>query len=832
MRKTFGLYIFSALVLLAFILLLLINFAIHLYTEKQMKTEKLNSYETAFKIFSFYLERTIADRCRDISEIAGLLLSSENEEKKREKIKFLLSTTPYIRYFLVVDKDGTVSNIYPYREEIIGIDLSQSPFFKNKAKPGIFGPFVSLIDKQPCYVVSKSFSDITVMAFLDIPGINSLLEILKKQGYYAFIVNHKGLAIAHINETVVNQGVNLNDLELVKKGINGEKDLFEGEIDGKRYIFIAREIPDTNYIMFVGEEYSKAFNPFYKLRQKGLYISVISLILSILLGLILSKQLLKPVHGILKMIGTIKRGEYILSPYKSGFEEFDVLSCSLSEMAEKIADREMKLKKIFNSSKDAIALVSRDGDIFDINEAGVQMFGYSNKSEMLRIKTTETYVDISDRIKYLKELEEKGYVENFEVALKKKSGEIFYGLISSSVVRDTDGEILFIATTIKDITEKRRLQEQLFQAQKMESIGRLAGSIVHDFNNILTIIQGSNQLLQMHSGGDPQVEKYTSSISKGVEKAKDFTKKLLAFSRRQPMNFKIHDLNEIIKEETKLLKSTIRENIELHLKITDSPLFVNLDTAHFTQVLLNLTVNAMDAMPQGGIISIETQQKTIDKDYIKAYPLCKEGDYACITFSDTGTGIPKDIIDKIFDPFFTTKTEGTGLGLSTVYGIVQQHNGFINVYSEEGKGTTFKIYLPLVEKLEKVPEEVAEVSIDIKNIILVEDNEDVRAVIEQILINNGFDVISFSSGLDLLSSFEEVREKADLCLFDVVMPEIGGFELYKKIKEIKPDIKVLFMTGYANNIAEVSSVINEGMQIISKPFSIVELKNKIKEISS
>lgn len=829
MRKTFSLYIFGALIFLSLILLILINSAIHIYTKKQLEAEKLNEYETAIKIFNFYLERTVSDRYRDIDEIAGLVFSSDNEEKKREKIKFFLSAHPYIKYFLVVDKDGIVTYIYPYREEITGIDLSQSPLLKNQGKSIISGPFVSLIDKQPYHVISKSFSGITVMAFLDIPGINSLLEILKKQGYYAFIVNQLGFPIAHINERIVSEGTNLSDSEIFKKGIKGEKGLFEGKIDEKRYIFIARQIPDTDYTIFLGEEYSKAFQPFYKLRQRGFYILAISIILSILLSLILSRRLLKPLQGILKMIGKIKRGEYKLSPYKSGLEEFDAVSYSLSEMAERIADREMKIRKIFDSSKDAIALVSRDGDIIDINEAGVQMFGYANKSEMLSIKTPETYVNISDRIKYLKELEEKGYVENYEVALKKKSGEIFYGLISSAAIKDEDGRILFIVTTIKDITEKRRLQEQLFQAQKMESIGRLAGSIVHDFNNILTVIHGSNQLLQMHARADPVVHKYTSSISKGVEKAMDFTKKLLSFSRRQPMSFQICNLNEVIEEETKLLRSTLRENIELHLETFDSPLFVNLDTAHFTQVLLNLALNAMDAMPEGGRITIETQQKTIDKDYIKAYPFVREGNYACITFSDTGAGIPKDIIDKIFDPFFTTKPEGTGLGLSTVYGIIQQHNGFINVYSEEGKGATFRIYLPLAEKLEKITEEeVAEVSISVKNIIVVEDNDDVRAVIEQILINNGFDVISFSSGVDLLRSFDEVKDKADLFLFDVVMPEIGGFELYKKLREIKPDIKVLFMTGYANNIAEVSLLIKEGMQIITKPFSIAELKNKLR----
>lgn len=417
------------------------------------------------------------------------------------------------------------------------------------------------------------------------------------------------------------------------------------------------------------------------------------------------------------------------------------------------------------------------------------------------------------------------------MVFKKRDGTLFYGLLSSTLVRDEKGNILFIVSTIKDITEKRKLQQQLFQAQKMESIGRLAGSIAHDFNNILSVIYSSNQLIQMYSRNNPQIDKYTTSIAKGVEKARDFIRKLLAVSKRQPFEAKVYDLNEILREEIKILRPTIREDIDIDLKVSDKPLYVNIDRIQFTQIILNLTVNSMDAMPNGGEIVITTEEKSFEYEYFGKNQYVKGGNYACMSFSDTGIGIPEDIRDKIFEPFFTTKPEGTGLGLATVYGIVQQHNGFINVYSEVGKGTTFKIYFPLAESVEqKVDKDKEEIEIKARRILLVEDNEDLRSITEEILKKHGFEVYSFSNGMEVLERYEELRDLIDLCLFDIVMPSIGGFELYKRIKTINPNVKVLFMTGYANNLLQVQTILKEGQQIIHKPFGVEELKKKIREM--
>lgn len=835
MKISFRNYIFRILIFVSILLIIFMNILVFVVSKSEMREAKLKDYEMHIKNVEYYLDRVIEEKYRDIEALLVYLNFSDfsNSNKKRVEAEKLLSLNPEIRYVLFLDKDGIVRDCIPYREDIIGIDFSNNPMFRSELDVRFYGPHISIIDKIPYYVISKPLPYGTILALIDIPGINSLIETLKLNDYYAFIVNDKGLVLAHVEEEIVNQGMNLSHYSFIREGIAGKKSLLNGEIDGEKYIFLARKISKTNYTFFIGETHKQALKSFYDFQKVLIYIFIFVIFFVFFASLIISKIFTKPLQKIIDIIESIKKGEYRVSQIKSNINELDKISNTLSQMVQIISDRETKLRKIFDSSADCIALVTKEGDILDINEEGIKMFGYSDKSEILKIKTSQFYVDISDWEKYLKKLEKNGYVKNFEVTLKKKNGEIFFSLISSSVVKDENGNILFIVTTIKDITETKKLQEQLFQAQKMESIGRLAGSIAHDFNNILSIIYGSNQLLQIYAKDNPQIEKYTSNIAKGVEKAKDFIKKLLYFSKKQPSVFKTYDLNEIIKEEIKILKPIIREDITLELKTLDYPLYVNLDRGQFTQIFLNLIVNAMDAMPEGGKIRIELEEKYFEYEHIKNYPFVKVGSFACITFSDTGIGIPKEIMDKIFEPFFTTKPDGTGLGLSTVYGIVQQHNGFINVYSEEGKGTTFRIYLPLLKASDHIiesKEKEIDIDINIRKILLVEDNDDVRAVIEEILQTNGFEVYSFANGLEALNRFNEIKDSVELCLFDIVMPSIGGFELYKKIREIKPDIKVLFMTGYADNLTQIHTILKEGQQIINKPFSIDELKNKIKEM--
>ncbi len=826
-------YFLSILLSLFFILIILGYSILYLASKEQLTKEKFHEFKMTQEILNNYLEFFAEKIHRDLDYIIKNL-NVKNFSKNRDSLKEkYISVNPAIRHLIILNRNDQVKDVIPFREDIIGIDLSRSPLSSLNARMNFFGPFISIIDKKSYYVVVKEVSDLKVLAFVEISALNLLLERLKEQNFYAFILDSKGLVLAHVKEDFVKQGLNLSHQKFVQEGINEQKEFIIGKINGEEYSFLATKIPNSNYISFIGQKKEVALGALYNLKKSFFLLSLGFLFFLLFFSLAFSRSIINPINKIILMIEKFKRREPLSVNPVSAITEFNSIAEAILEMSKTVTDRERKLIKIFEASKDAIIISNFEGEILDFNVSAAKMVGFKNTKEVnpeYRIDKLYFYDD-SDRDFIYSELREKGFVENLEVKFKRIDGTTFDGLISSSLVNDEYGNPLFIVSIIKDITEKRKLQEQLFQAQKMESIGRLAGSIAHDFNNILSVIYSSNQLIQMYTKKDEKIEKYTSSITKAVEKARDFVKKLLLFSKRQLYEPKIYEINEILSEEIKLLKPTLREDISLDLSLSDKSFYVYLDRTQFSQLLLNLTVNAIEAMPKGGKIKISTEEKFFEYQHIQKYPFVREGNFVCINFSDTGIGIPSEIIDKIFDPFFSTKPEGTGLGLATVYSIVQQHKGFINVYSEVGKGTTFKIYLPLVEKysdsIGTYTSEKSFKTINLNRILLVEDNDEVRNLIEEIMKLNGLEVYSFSKGTDALAFYRENKDIIDLCLFDIIMPSMGGFELYQEIKQIKNDVKVIFMTGYADNLEQVQTILKEGQIIINKPFGIEEFKKKL-----
>ncbi len=829
LKNYFLLILFS----LFFILIILGYSILYLASKEQLTKEKVHEFKVTQEIINNYLEFFAEKIHKDIDFIVknlNLKNLSQNKYSLRERY---LSINPAIRHILILDRNNRVKDVIPFREDLIGIDLSKAPFIYGAEKIKFFGPHISIVDKKPYYVVLKKVSNLQVVTFIEISALNLLIERLKEQNFYAFILDSKGLVLAHVKEDFVKEGLNLSHQKFVQEGIKEQKEFIMEKINGEEFIFLATKLPNSDYISFIGQKKDIALGALYNLKKRFFLLSLAFLVFLLFFSLAFSGSIINPINKIILMIAKFKRREPLLAGPISHINEFNSIAEAILEMSKTVADRESKLIKIFEASKDAIIISNFEGVILDFNESAAKMFGFRNKkevnSEMQRDKIY--FYEDADREFIYRELMEKGFVENLEIKFKRIDGTTFYGLISSSFVKDEFSNPLFIVSIVKDITEKRKLQEQLFQAQKMESIGRLAGSIAHDFNNILSVIYSSNQLIQMYTKRDEKVEKYTSSITKAVEKARDFVKKLLLFSKRQLYEPNIYEINETLMEEIKLLKTTLREDITLELNLADKPLYVYLDRTQFSQLLLNLTVNAIEAMPKGGRIKISTEEKFFEYQNIQKYPFVKEGNFVCINFSDTGTGIPSEIIDKIFDPFFSTKPDGTGLGLATVYSIVQQHKGFINVYSEVGRGATFKIYLPLVEKSSDAKgtytSERSSKTINLKRILLVEDNDEVRNLIEEIMKLNGFEVYSFSKGPDALAFYRGNKDKIDFCLFDIIMPSMGGFQLYQEIKKIKNDVKVIFMTGYADNLEQVQTILKEGQIIINKPFGIEEFKRKL-----
>jgi PAS domain S-box-containing protein len=430
-------------------------------------------------------------------------------------------------------------------------------------------------------------------------------------------------------------------------------------------------------------------------------------------------------------------------------------------------------------------------------------------------------------------LTDKQYLAPDEVSyhlLSFKDGRVFERFSSPQVI---DDGIVGRVICCRDITEQKNLELQLRHAQKMEALGTLAGGVAHDFNNILTVIMGFCSLTsaQVDKGGP--LRRNLDQIMAASERALTLTNSLLAYSRKQAMNPRPLEVNVTVHNIEKFLARLIGENIELVTKLSDEKMIVMADSGQLEQVLMNLAGNARDAMNLKGCLLIGTRKMEIDQEFVRLHGYGRPGTFALISVSDTGAGMDETTREKIFEPFFTTKQvgQGTGLGLSIVYGIVKQHEGYINVYSEPGKGTTFNIYLPVVSGSEEAPsQEQQQIPGGTETILLAEDDAGVRELVKSVLTGSGYRVIEAHDGEDALERFSQNRELIDLLVLDVVMPKKNGKEALLEICALKPDIKAIFISGYTADIIDKNGLIGSGLHLISKPLQPNQLLAKVREL--
>jgi len=390
-------------------------------------------------------------------------------------------------------------------------------------------------------------------------------------------------------------------------------------------------------------------------------------------------------------------------------------------------------------------------------------------------------------------------------------------------------------TAFKDVArDQEELQAQLVQSQKLETVGRLAGGVAHDFNNLVTVIMNYSEVLAQKLGSDHEARPYLKTITDTVEKAGNLTQQLLAFSRRQVLKITALNLNRTVEEILQLVRRTIGENIDLVLQTRDEKVRVMADKGQIEQILLNLVVNARDAMPLGGRVTVETGTLTTDEEFLNSHAGMKPGDYGFLRVIDTGEGMKPDVQDKIFEPFFTTKTlgKGTGLGLATVYGIVKQHKGFIFVRSTLGKGSVFTVFLPLAaeEKADDAAGSAAPLPGGRETILLVDDEELVRESTREVLESLGYQVTTASSGENAAGLVELMGEEIDLLITDVVMEGMDGRELSARSRALASEIKVLFFSGYPDDILGAHGVLDEGIEFIKKPMTPHILAHKVRSI--
>ena len=509
---------------------------------------------------------------------------------------------------------------------------------------------------------------------------------------------------------------------------------------------------------------------------------------------------------------------------------------------EVLRQSEKKYRSLYNSIRDAIFVFDMSGIILDCNQAFVSLFGYQ-LNEIAGKNTAVVYESEEESRKLGGAI--RDHVDTsthlYSAQFRKKDGSVFPGEVNVSFLRNDEGITIGFIGIIRDITEMVRaektqndLELQLHQAQKMESVGRLAGGVAHDYNNMLSVILGYSELALQKLKPADQLYSDLREIHKAAVRSSDITRQLLAFARRQTIAPLALNLNEAVQGMLKMLRRLIGEDIDLAWRPGIDPLPVMMDPSQVDQLLANLCVNARDAISGVGRITIETDEATFDAAYCADHPGFVPGDYVILAVSDDGCGMDRDTAAQIFEPFFTTKAigRGTGLGLATVYGIVKQNNGFVNVYSEPGKGTTLKIYLarhtdPAIvtprERPTSIPPGHGE------NILVVEDEVSILKIARKILEGLGYTVLTAESPGQALRLAREHPRTIDLLITDLVMPEMNGKDLSNRLHEICPQLKTLFMSGYTADVIAHRGVLDEGIHFIQKPFSTESMALKVRD---
>ena len=449
-------------------------------------------------------------------------------------------------------------------------------------------------------------------------------------------------------------------------------------------------------------------------------------------------------------------------------------------------------------------------------------------------RAQEFYSSPSERKVFIANLQEKRVLTNLEICLRRKDGSPVWVLENASLLASQGDLPDLIEGTLVDITERKHLEEQFRQAQKMEAIGQLAGGVGHDFNNLLTVIKGNSELLLARLDPAQPLHKSAEQIKKSADQAAVLIRQLLAFSRMQVLQPRVLDLNSIVAETGKMLPRLLREDIEVVLLLGTSLARVKADQNQIEQIILNLAVNARDAMPKGGKLTIETTNFDLDENYGRLHPGVKPGRYVILAVTDTGTGIDAETQAHIFEPFFTTKEpgKGTGLGLATVYGIVKQSGGWIWVYSEVGQGTVFKIYLPKVEEVVQADKPSGfrtPPPRGTETILLVEDQDGIRDLARPFLEDMGYKVLEASDGKAALQIAQQHQGEIDLLLTDIVMPIMGGYELAQRMAILRPEVKVLYVSGYAEYASAPAGNLDHDAFRLQKPFSMDALARRVRE---
>ena len=552
--------------------------------------------------------------------------------------------------------------------------------------------------------------------------------------------------------------------------------------------------------------------------------------------------------GVPLMSGTTSIGALVVQSYREqvrfGERDREILRFVSQQLASAIEHRryeealrrsEARYRSLILSAAYGIYRCSLDGRFLDVNPALRTMLGYASEDDLLRLDARrEVFVNPHEMERLTQEYRRTGNLNGAEVQWKRRDGRVIIVRLSGRAVNNPEGPEEVLELFAEDITESRQLEEQFRQVQKMEAVGRLAGGVAHDFNNLLMVINGYTEVLLEQLREDHGLHQKVQLIQQAAERAATLTRQLLAFSRKQLLDFRVVDVNTVIQDMGRLLRPLIGENIELVTRLASDAGRTRADAGQLEQVIMNLVVNAKDAMPEGGRITLQSSSVTVHQGF-REQRFILPGRYVVISVSDTGHGMDEETQSRIFEPFFTTKEKGkgTGLGLSTVYGIVKQSNGYVYPESRLGAGTTFYIYLPRVEdSAEDIhpAKSPAHENAGSETVLLVEDEESVRELVRETLSIRGYKVLEAENGEAGLRVADSYEQRIDILITDVMMPGIGGRELAQKLAAQRPEMKVLFLSGYTEEAVLNQGPVGSGTAFLQKPFTLQNLAKKVRDV--
>jgi len=728
------------------------------------------------------------------------------------------------------ERDWTKSDLFIQPQKTGGFYYSPIFFSEHTGEPimEMSVPLIDLRTQKPRGVL------LTEMKLKFMWHLISTLKIGENGG--AFLTDQDGRIIVHPNRSLVlkNTHFEIPRVTRIMQGTNGVKSIVDTRqiTFGNLPLYFITEIPASEALRQI---YTSLF-----ILGTVLLLTVTG---SIVLVIILLRQIVQPLESLASTTKEISGGNYTKRAELYDTLEIGELSTSFNAMTEKLLDTIGSLESQIDFVENIIESLSHPLYVIDIKDHTVKLansaanFGLLSSDSKCYKLTHEAEAPCSGpdhpcTIDEIKKTRGPVMLEHFHCSAEKGMRRIFevYGY----PIFGANGEINQIIEYNIDVTEKRSLEEQLRQAQKLEAIGSLASGVAHDFNNLLTTILGYGELALMKlPEGDSQRE-MIESIYEAGKKASTLTRQLLAFSRKQILEMSVINLNNLLENLSRMLTRMIGENVEIRMLLQPGAGNIMADPGQVEQIVMNLAINARDAMPDGGMITVETQQVALDEEYCRVHAEVAPGSYIALYVTDTGQGMTSEVMKKIFDPFFTTKAKGagTGLGLSTVYGIVKQHNGHIYVYSELGSGTTFKIYFPEVKKAaeEKLTTVFPDMPKGRETLLVADDEVSIRKLVRDTLEPLGYSIIEAADGQEALELSRRTDEKISLLLTDVVMPKMNGKKLAKALLKEKPAVKVLYMSGYTDNVIAHQGVLDEHIEFINKPLVPSLLSKKIREI--